>query len=109
MSLKPKDGDFVSNDRNWRILIAGELKSAQIWEDDWGFLVSGKAADYETVDSKIQKLENKLTQVKDCGFRTSATVIGKGSNLEMFQPKEYNILKNPDLRPCDRKPKKMRK
>ena len=57
MSLKSKDNDFVSEDRNWRSLILNELNCAQQWQEDWGFLSSGEGLVNDTLEEKIRKME----------------------------------------------------
>ena len=108
MSLKPKDNDFVSQDKDWRSLISNELKSSKQWEEDWEFLVTGKAHENALIDDKISQLESRLQEINEQGFLTTAAVYGKGANLEKYRITDYNITKTPDLRPCDRKPRKKR-
>ena len=31
--------NIVAEDQNWRISVQNELKAAEQWKDDWGFLV----------------------------------------------------------------------
>lgn len=57
MSMKVKEGDYVSADRDWRSLISNELNGAKQWEDDWGFLTSGNALINDSIEDKIKKLE----------------------------------------------------
>ena len=33
-----KDVDFVSEDKDWRGVIENELRCAENWKTDWGFL-----------------------------------------------------------------------
>lgn len=37
---KKSDINQVDYDKNWRLSIATELKSAEVWKEDWGFLVT---------------------------------------------------------------------
>ena len=38
---KRNDITVVAEDKNWRDYVSKELKSADNWGKDWGFLVSG--------------------------------------------------------------------
>ena len=109
MSLKSKDNDFVSEDRNWRSLILNELKCAQQWEEDWGFLSSGNALVNETLDDKIKNLESKLETIQETQMRTTAGQYGRGTDLERYREVEYNKTKNIELKPVDRRPNGKRK
>ena len=59
-------------------------------------------------DEKIAAMEEELKQSKGASFTTSSRRIGlKGAqNLEMFDNKSHNIVKNADLMPCPRRPPK---
>ena len=61
-----------------------------------------------TRDEKISAMEAELKQSKGASFTTSNGRIGlKGAqNLEMFDNKSHNIVKNADLMPCPRRPPK---
>ena len=41
VSGKAKVVNPVAEDYNWRISVNNELKSADQWNEDWGFLVHG--------------------------------------------------------------------
>lgn len=41
VSGKAKVVNPVAEDQNWRISVSNELKSADQWNEDWGFLVHG--------------------------------------------------------------------
>jgi len=41
VSGKTKVVNPVAEDYNWRISVNNELKSADQWNEDWGFLVQG--------------------------------------------------------------------
>ena len=41
VSGKTKIVNPVAEDYNWRISVGNELKSADQWNEDWGFLVHG--------------------------------------------------------------------
>ena len=41
VSGKAKVVNPVAEDHNWRINVSNELKSADQWSEDWGFLVHG--------------------------------------------------------------------
>ena len=41
VSGKAKVVNPVAEDYNWRISVNNELKSADQWNEDWGFLVQG--------------------------------------------------------------------
>jgi hypothetical protein len=40
-TTKRNDITVVAEDKNWRDYVGKELKSADNWGKDWGFLVSG--------------------------------------------------------------------
>jgi hypothetical protein len=42
---KRTDITVVAEDKNWRDYISKELKSADAWQQDWGFLAGGKLED----------------------------------------------------------------
>jgi hypothetical protein len=96
-SKKRNDMTVVAEDKNWRDYIAKELKSADNWEQDWGFLSSGKLEDGITEmkpkskDERIAELEAQLNSMKSRDYVTSSTCIGRGENLEMFPMKHFNI------------------
>lgn len=60
MSKFVKTGDAVSDDRNWIGTIKNELKCAELWEKDWGFLAGDSELKVEnatklyTVDDRIK-------------------------------------------------------
>lgn len=37
---KKKEISLVADDQNWRSYVANELKGAEAWTQDWGFLVA---------------------------------------------------------------------
>ena len=37
---KKKEISMVADDQNWRVYVANEIKGAEAWAQDWGFLVS---------------------------------------------------------------------
>lgn len=37
---KKKEISLVADDQNWRSYVANELKGAENWNQDWGFLVA---------------------------------------------------------------------
>lgn len=37
---KKKELNEVAEDKNWRSYVANEIKGADNWSNDWGFLVS---------------------------------------------------------------------
>ena len=64
MSKFVKTGDAVSDDRNWIGTIKNELKCAEHWEKDWGFLAGGSqdlkvenATKLYTVDDRIKAVQ----------------------------------------------------
>lgn len=40
MAGRKKEVSIVAEDQNWRSYISNELKCAEIWNSDWGFLSS---------------------------------------------------------------------
>lgn len=41
MAGRKKEISMVADDQNWRSYITNELKCADTWNQDWGFLASG--------------------------------------------------------------------
>ncbi len=39
---KVKEVQNVSDDQNWKAYVAREVKSVEVWKEDWGFLVKGR-------------------------------------------------------------------
>lgn len=37
---KKREISMVADDQNWRSYVANELKGAETWNQDWGFLVA---------------------------------------------------------------------
>ena len=49
-----KEVDIVSDDRNWRSYIWNELKCAEGWQKDWGFLSdNGKLENHHSQSTQI--------------------------------------------------------
>lgn len=40
MAGRKKEMSIVAEDQNWRSYVNNELKCAEIWNQDWGFLAS---------------------------------------------------------------------
>jgi len=40
MAGRKKEVSMVADDQNWRSYVSNELKCAEIWNQDWGFLAS---------------------------------------------------------------------
>ena len=66
--------DPVSEDRNWIGLIKNELKCAELWDKDWGFLAGDadlkkeNATKLYTVDDKIKSVQEVVLQVYVVGY-----------------------------------------
>ena len=111
---RKKDISIVAEDRNWRSYIDNELKWAEIWQKDWGFLADkGEATQFEkalTKDEKIRKLEDELdsmNKIKHKKLETTNLSYGTGgSDLEKFRLTHIHKRKNPELQPVPRRPKK---
>ena len=59
---KRSDITVVAENKNWRDYVAKELKSADSWNDNWGFLAGGaieegKEPEIKTKQQKIDDLE----------------------------------------------------
>lgn len=113
---KVKEVQNVSDDQNWRAYVAREIKSTEVWKEDWGFLVKGIifAYSFYFIDGLpnsdkaelIRELESQLhsgSSPERNFSRTNATY-GLGKSLEVFSMKHLNRTKNPDLMPCPRRP-----
>jgi len=95
----------VADDRNWVALIKNEHICADQWEKDWGFLGGGvqlkkeNAAKLYTVDDRIRAVQEELEKLENVNIytKTSAEIGGKKEGIEIYQTKDNNIHKNPDL------------
>ena len=128
---KAKQLNEVAEDANWRIAVNTELKSADQWNEDWGFLVAhqngGKSitnlfspsfcaliitvidplsSKAPTKDDVIRKLEEEVMRSKAKSMSKTSDAYGNGQTLEMFSMAHLNRTKNPDLMPCPRRPPK---
>jgi hypothetical protein len=107
MSAKSKAVDPVSDDRNWRSLIMNETNCALRWQDDWGFMSAvGTEEKNPSLEEQIHRLEGKLADMSDARFRTTQGDYGRYEDIEKYPEARYNAKKNPELKACDRKPKK---
>ena len=111
---RKKDISIVAEDQNWRSYIHNELKCAEIWQKDWGFLADkgdGEIADKElTKEEKIRQLEEELTkmnQKKLNKLQTTNLSYGTGGeDMEKFRLTHIHKRKNEELMPVPRRPKK---
>ena len=110
---KRKDISIVAEDQNWRSYIHNELKCAEIWQKDWGFLAEkGDASELEkglSREEKIRKLEEDLAEMnrtKHTKLQTTNLSYGTGgSDLEKFRLTHLNRKKNEELQPVPRRPR----
>lgn len=42
MAGRKREISQVADDQNWRSYVSNELKCAEIWNQDWGFLAQGQ-------------------------------------------------------------------
>lgn len=56
--------DPVSEDRNWIGLIKNELKCAELWDKDWGFLAGDADLKKENA-TKLYTVDDKIKAVQD--------------------------------------------
>mmetsp|Transcript_3577 Transcript_3577/g.3513 ORF Transcript_3577/g.3513 Transcript_3577/m.3513 type:complete len:123 (-) Transcript_3577:59-427(-) len=106
MAGRKKEISIVAEDQNWRSYVHNELKCAEIWNQDWGFL-SSAGGSYEqtlTKEEQIRKLEEELNSMNSKSYTRTNDSYGVGNNLEAYPMKHLNIKKCPDLMPCPRKP-----
>jgi hypothetical protein len=111
---RKKDTSIVAEDQNWRSYIHNELKCAEIWQQNWGFLADeGNTSEFEkgvSREEKIRKLEEELGSMnnKKLGkLQTTNLSYGTGGDdLEKFRLTHINKRKNPELQPVPRRPKK---
>ena len=53
--------DFVSEDKDWRSAVENELRYAENWQKDWGFLANNSIKENpRTKEEQIQVLEIKV-------------------------------------------------
>merc|ERR1712151_1482759 len=93
--------------------VANELKCADMWQNDWGFLGGQSASGENKSMTKEEKIAALEAEVKKLGSKSMTTTSnGYGTqpkavkDLEMFSMKHNNIQKDPDLMPCPRRPPK---
>ena len=48
LASRKNDLSVVAQDRNWRSYVSNELKCADQWSNDWGFLGAGSQCKYST-------------------------------------------------------------
>lgn len=56
--------DPVSEDRNWVGLIKNELKCAELWDKDWGFLAGDADLKKENA-TKVYTIDDKIKSVQE--------------------------------------------
>jgi len=66
-----KTGDAVADDRNWIATIKNELKCADQWEKDWGFLAGGAELKMENA-TKLYTVDDRIRAVQEVPLRTSS-------------------------------------
>lgn len=63
MAGRKKEVSIVAEDQNWRSYITNELKCADIWDQDWGFLASQNGRCLQiTITSAFRQLRTYLIQ-----------------------------------------------
>ena len=90
------DISVVAEDKNWRRYVAKELKEAEKWHSEWGFMAAGaieegKEPKMKTREDRIGELETQFKKMEARNYVTSNMKIGRGENLEMFQMTHLNI------------------
>merc|ERR1712110_270652 len=106
LNARKNELSVVAQDQNWRSYVANQLKCADMWQADWGFL-GGQSASGEnksmTKEEKIAALEAECKKLTTKTMTTSSgsygTVPKAVKDLEMFSMKHNNIQKDPDLMP----------
>ena len=51
MAGRKREISIVAEDQNWRSYVHNELKCAEIWNQDWGFLASQGGMQLSLLDS----------------------------------------------------------
>ena len=59
--------DVVSQDRDWVGLIKNELKCAEVWEKDWGFLAGEAQLDPKNA-TKLYTVDDKIRAVQEVSY-----------------------------------------
>ncbi|CDW79728.1 UNKNOWN [Stylonychia lemnae] len=108
MAGRKREISQVADDQNWRSYVSNELKCAEIWNQDWGFLASQQDGYQQTLtkEEQIRKLEEELSSLKVKTFSKTNDSYGKGNNLEAYPMKHLNKKTDQDLMPCPRRPPK---
>ena len=68
LASRKNDLTVVAQDRNWRTYVAKELKDADQWASDWGFLSAssdGKSTHNIDVSIKVYLTKYFMLQLKD--------------------------------------------
>ena len=68
LASRKNDLTVVAQDRNWRTYVAKELKDADQWASDWGFLSAssdGKSTKIIDVSIKVYLTKYFMLQLKD--------------------------------------------
>lgn len=52
----------------------------------------------ETIDDRINQLEQQIKEIDSKVYETSSSAYGKGQNVEVYKESKYNIHENTDLR-----------
>ena len=68
LASRKNDLTVVAQDRNWRTYVAKELKDADQWASDWGFLSAssdGKSTHIIDVSIKVYLTKYFMLQLKD--------------------------------------------
>jgi len=109
-----KQIDYVSQDKDWRGVVENELRCADNWNNDWGFLAEINckilifllmlAVDTATTrDQKIQQIEEKLKMMDDVKIISAQRQSFKGGNLDE-RITSNNKLKTSEIQPFSRRP-----
>ena len=116
VKVKRSDLTVVAEDTNWRKYCANDLRVANEFNENWGFLTKaaqGKcltkfkltmSVDGQTVattlEDRIAEVEAKMAASSGKLMNTSSKQIGRtGVRLEIFANNVNNIEKAPDLMP----------
>ncbi len=101
--------DYVSQDKDWRGVIENELRFAENWQKDWGFLADNNINENpRNKEEQIQVLEEKLRTMSDIKIESTMHSHYKGKDYDILI-KDYNKRKTVDLQPQTRRPQKLSK
>jgi len=110
---KTKSVNPVAEDQNWRTNVTSELRAADRWPHEWGFLLHQDDCKPSLIiclavpsskDQLILRLELQLGNSRAKSLTRTNEAYGRGSSLEIFDRSGNNRCRALDLMPVPRRP-----